>query len=66
MSSNKDGIDISYNDLNSDPNDSGRMTYRQIGTVTYNRGYRIDVSFLEHKMPEGTRGIYIKELVTAS
>lgn len=43
--------------------DSGRMKYRQVGTIQLMRGNRFVISLDEHRLPEGTRALYVRELI---
>lgn len=37
------------------------MKYKQVGTIQLLRGNRFVISLDEHRLPEGTRAIYIRE-----
>ena len=43
--------------------DSGRIKYRQVGTIQLMRGNRFVISLDEHRLPEGTRALYVRELI---
>jgi len=45
---------------------SRRMKYRQVGTIQLLRGNRFIISLDEHKLPEGTRALYVKESIGVS
>ena len=43
--------------------DSRRIRYRQVGTIQLMRGNKFVISLDEHRLPEGTRALYVKEVM---
>ena len=39
------------------------IKYRQVGTIQLMRGNRFVISLDEHRLPEGTRALYVRESV---
>jgi hypothetical protein len=62
---NNGTFDISHSAYCSNSN-RRRMKYRQVGTIQLLRGNRFVISLDEHKLPEGTRALYVKESITVS
>jgi len=55
------GINNTWNNTDSGSLDSGRITYKQVGTIQLLRGNKFIISLDEHKLPEGTRALYVRE-----
>ena len=51
------------NNIDHSDMDSGRIKYRQVGTIQLMRGNRFVISLDEHRLPEGTRALYVRELI---
>jgi hypothetical protein len=43
--------------------DLDRRRLKQVGTIQLLRGNRFIISLDEHRLPEGTRALYVKEYV---
>lgn len=56
---NYDGT-LSDDDI-ADSGDDDRRRIKQVGTIQLLRGNRFIISLDEHKLPEGTRALYVKE-----
>ena len=61
MSMNQNnGTNTSSDNFNHSDIDSRRLTYKQVGTIQLLRGNRFVISLDEHKLPEGTRSLYVR------
>ena len=61
MQKNNDG-NLPVSDI-ADSSDDDRRRLKQVGTIQLLRGNRFIISLDEHKLPEGTRALYVKEYV---
>ena len=58
-----DGNIFTSDHIDSVDDDSRRIKYRQVGTIQLMRGNRFVISLDEHRLPEGTRALFVKEII---
>lgn len=58
---NDNGTNRTFSSDPFDDLDSRWVTYKQVGTIQLLRGNKFIISLDEHKLPEGTRALYVKE-----
>ena len=63
LTQKNDGNLCISNNIDHSDMDSGRIKYRQVGTIQLMRGNRFVISLDEHRLPEGTRALYVRELI---
>lgn len=61
MLQKNDGITNTRNDNDPELSHSGRLAYRQVGNIQLARGNKFVISLDEHRLPEGTRALYVRE-----
>lgn len=66
MTAKSNGTHNFIHNTDTDDMDSRRIVYRQVGTIQLMRGNRFTISLDEHRLPEGTRALYVRDLIGPS